>query len=129
MLVIGEISTGIMVACVPALGPLLFPHRSTQQARNTFQNPSDKVLPQAHGPKNTNFQNPRLGALHSDQQCFDSSDDGDLRMTGTLQNQTYGYEAHVDGQASVRNDSAHSGYKDGIQVRKDLYLDNTLYQK
>ncbi|KAL9132936.1 MAG: hypothetical protein Q9175_005892, partial [Cornicularia normoerica] len=79
MIYIGEMSTGILVACVPTLGPVFFPSRfgPSAKARHQYKHTRRTPLPNGSSGRNP-LRGPVSGA--SDERPFATLEEDDVEL-------------------------------------------------
>ena len=79
MLIIGEISSGILVACAPTLGPIFFPNRFGPKAKARHQHPSSRRLFRKGSSNGLPYPRPVLSGLHESPYITLAEDDVELK--------------------------------------------------
>jgi hypothetical protein len=79
MIVVGEMSTGILVACVPTLGPVFFPTRLGPSANARYQYKDSRRTPLHNGASG---RTPFRGSASdvSDERPFTTLEEGDIQL-------------------------------------------------
>lgn len=117
MIYIGEMSAGILVACVPTLGPVFFPSRfgPSAKARHQYKHTRRAPLPNGSSGRNP-LRGPVSGA--SDERPFATLEEDDVELTAALKVGN-GYQVHA-GRASGHEKPDRHVDEDEIGVRNDL---------
>ena len=117
MLVVGELSMGILVACVPTLAPVFFPNRYGPSAKAYQYKPSGGSNRKApRGPAsdlNGHIDGP-----------FQSLNDDNIELNGALDSGGDSYRAHASRAATLEN-PARTISANQIDVRRELHVFDT----
>ncbi|KAB8294167.1 hypothetical protein EYC80_009607 [Monilinia laxa] len=121
MIVVGEMSVGIMVACVPTFGPVFFPSRLKTNTR--YQDRSKEWSK----PFSKNSGRSPLGCMASDTAggSFHTLEDNDIELERALQTGD-GYQAGAGRGSAHSEEPNHVIAANEIGVRKDLIVVETL---
>ena len=117
MIVTGEMSTGILVACVPTLGPVFFPSRfgSSAKARHQFQD--GRRAPLYNGSSGRKpIRAPASG--ESDERSYTTLGEDDVELKAALKGGN-SYQVHA-GRTSPNEKPDRQVDEDEIEVRQEL---------
>ena len=114
MIVIGEMSTGILVACVPTLGPVFFPDRFAR-SHYKYKDSGKAPLHVGSSPRKT-FRG--HGSDRSGERTFTSLEEDDMEFKTAL-HLGQSYQAHAV-RASIIEEPERHVDTNAIEVRKDL---------
>lgn len=114
-------STGILVACVPTIGPVLFPSRFGAGAKARYQYRDNWRTPYKESSGRTPLRGPLSDGFQ--QRSFRTLEEGDVELKATLQTEM-GYRAHA-GSADVSDEPGCYIDANKIGVRKDLHVFDT----
>ena len=117
MLVVGELSVGILVACVPTLAPVFFPDRFGSSAKAYQYKPSGASSRKAPRGPTTDLEG-------SVDRPFQSLDDDDIEMNAALNSGSDSYRAHA-GRAAILENPPRTINANQIDVRRDLHIFDT----
>lgn len=122
MIVVGEMSTGILVACVPTLGPAFFSSRFGPGAKARYQCKDSRRTPLYNGSSGrTTFRGP-VSAL-TDDRPFTTLDEDDIELKATLR-MGNGYQVHAGRAGILEKPDRHIDANE-IGVRQDLHVFDT----
>jgi hypothetical protein len=124
MIVVGEMSVGVIVACVPTFGPVFFPSRVR---KNTgYRKPTSvEKLTQSFGRSSNRKQLSLFTSDTVDDGSFHALNDNDIELERAL-NVGHGYKASAShGSTHTEDDEVRSMAPNGIGVRKDLSVEDT----
>lgn len=118
-------AVGIMVACIPTLGPVFFPHRFSSSAQKQYvgkdrENFGSGTRVRLHSRQNDSFGRGR--SLHGLE--ADDMDLGNFLRYGGARSHTF-----VGAAASTPSFSTHKIPDDGIGVRNVIEITSDLHRK
>lgn len=116
MIVIGEMSVGIVVACVPTFGPVFFPKRI--QKNTGYQPPSKE---RSRGFRSMRTPIGRSTTTASDEGTFHALEDDEIELNRVLRIENLAFASH----GSENGCSDHDFEPNTIVVRKDLSIVGT----
>ncbi|KAL6720639.1 ATP-dependent RNA helicase [Lecanora helva] len=125
MFIIGEMATGILVACVPTLGPVIFPRPPVRHNKANQQYPSYTTFSKSTAANRKRGRGSHLDMPDPNKKGFESLDDEDIELDGGRINGRHGYEVHAKGPTTVIDSPELPVKPNEISVRQDLYLYNT----
>ena len=122
MLVVGEMSTGVIVACVPTLGPVFSPSRFEPSAKARFQYKDIRRTHFTDGSSDrTPIRGPASDIFH--ERPYTTLEGDHVESKGALK---LGNDYHVHaGRASVSESSDRHIHTNKIGVREDLHVFET----
>lgn len=122
MIVVGEMSTGILVACVPTLGPVFFPSKFGPSVKTRYQYKNDRMTPLHNGfSGRTPFRGPASNV--SDERPFTALEEDDIELKAALKTGN-SYQVHAS-RANVFEKPDRDIDTNEIGVRRDLDVSAT----
>ena len=122
MIVTGEMSTGILVACVPTLGPVFFPSRFGSSAKARHQFEDGRKAPLYNRPSGRKpLRGPASG--ESDERPFTTLEEDDVELKAVLKGGN-SYHVHA-GRAGRKEQPNRQADDDEIEVRQEVNVFQT----
>ncbi len=116
MICVAEMSTGVVVACVPTFGPVFFPHRFGPNVKAVYQPKGSRGTPLHQSSSRKPLRGQELE--DSGERSFSRHERDDVELKDGLKIGS-GYQAHAE-STGVFESSDHDVDANGINVRKDL---------
>jgi len=110
-------STGVIVACVPTLGPVFFPHRFGPNAKAVYQPKGSQGTP-LHNESSSRKPLRGQELEDFDERSFTTFERDDVELKAGLKIGS-GYQAHAESTGAFKSSDHDIDVKE-INVRKDL---------